>query len=102
MRRYTFLTCCFFGWNIAYKMADSSMRENEWYTRPDFKPYPAMVKQEDMLWDPKVAKQMDQHKYGLLKGQKDRGNLYRFFFPNNASYEPIYNGYANSDPSSSY
>lgn len=45
-RRYAFVSCCFTGALVAGYMADASKLKNKFYNRPDFKPKPAMVKDD--------------------------------------------------------
>lgn len=42
-RRATFVTVCVGGFLFAHYMTDYSHMKNPWHTRPDFKPFPAMV-----------------------------------------------------------
>jgi hypothetical protein len=45
-RKYFFVTCLLGGYMFATYTVSSNQKKNEWYTRPDFKPFPAMVPKE--------------------------------------------------------
>jgi hypothetical protein len=43
-RRYSLVTMCIGGFALARYMVDDRTLNDQFYTRPDFKPFPAMVK----------------------------------------------------------
>ena len=56
-RRYAFYTCVASGFLYARYMVNDLPLKNQFYTRPDLKPFPAMVK-DDPTYDKVVYKQM--------------------------------------------
>ena len=72
---------------------------NRDYSRPDFKPKAAMVKDTDMLYDQQSVDQIN----ALYRGRRDpedtkKGTLYRFFFPLDANYGVNKNPWGKADP----
>lgn len=65
-RRYTVLTCLVGGFVLGRVMADDSILNNEYYTRPDLKPFPAMVK-DPIGYDKDVYQQLLQKNYNNRK-----------------------------------
>ncbi len=47
-RLYFFTTCAIGGYLFATYTVKNNQKSNEWYTRPDYKPFPAMVPKEQM------------------------------------------------------
>ncbi len=80
-----------------------------WYTRPDHKPFPAMVAREDMDIGERQIYETHYQSYRNQRYKEDKKNRtwYRLFFPLNADYsvnrnphaqthrENLYNGYNN-------
>ena len=58
------------GIAFAYYRTDSTSLQNDWYTRPDFKQFPAMIKPEDTEYDPVVMNQLLGHSYGAYKATR--------------------------------
>ena len=53
-RRTSFMVMMFSGYCLAHTMTDQGRLKNRDYSRPDFKPKAAMVKDDSMLYDPAV------------------------------------------------
>mmetsp|Transcript_11820 Transcript_11820/g.19979 ORF Transcript_11820/g.19979 Transcript_11820/m.19979 type:complete len:178 (+) Transcript_11820:176-709(+) len=53
-KRGSFLTCATLGYLIAWKITDDSMLKDELHTRPDMKPFPAMIRPGETDLDPLV------------------------------------------------
>ena len=68
---------------------------NEWISRPDMKPFPAMVPQESLSASDKVIMETYYSKYRKEKQQSEKKNStwYRVLFPNDATYETNKNPY---------
>merc|ERR1719263_713716 len=97
------------GIAFAYYRTDSTPLQNDWYTRPDFKQFPAMINPEDTEYDPVVMNQMLGHSYGNYKATrvneetKDRygrnqptvkkGFFYRLIWPDDADWTPRTSSY---------
>ena len=96
-RWYSLITAAVGGWFFAYMTVDHAMLEgNSWYNRPDFKPYPAMVKQ--VHDDTEQSMLRNQYKKHMNLGDEKKGILYRYFFTKDADFELKYNPYRNSHP----
>lgn len=86
-RRYaagTFILC---GYTFATYVTDTTNMRDDWYTRPDFKPKPAMVK-DNTSFDDVVYQQMLQHNYDQFKlhnSSKD-STLYRLLWARDADW----------------
>lgn len=80
-RRWAGVTCLFTGYCLASYMSDPMVFYNRDYTRPDFKPKAAMVKDESMLYDPVAVRQMQVTHHGADPANKGKSSLYRLFFP---------------------
>lgn len=81
------------GIAMAHMKADWSKMSNEFYTRPDFKPFPAMIK-EPTEYDPEVYAQMLEQNYAKYKNnQYKKSSVYRLLFPNHADFTPKTNYY---------
>ena len=84
------------GYMFARATTDSTMRSgNQWYNRPDLKPYPAMVKQEEDL----TTRTMKEAQY-VKEGQTPwkQTPLYRFFMGRDADYTVRENPYQKLHP----
>ena len=93
-RRYSIGLTITGGLFAAYFMPDDNKLRNEWYTRPDFKPKAAMVKDESMIYDKQVMTAMKSTNYNEnAADERKKGSLYRFFRPLNADYNTVDNNY---------
>ena len=84
------------GITFAYWRTDESLVTDEWYSRPDKKPFPAMVAKEDMSITERTMyettyRSWRQKKY---KDEKKHRSWYRLFFPLDADYSTERNPYA--------
>ena len=90
-RWYSITACLALGYCFANYTTDCTLRSsNQWYNRPDLKPYPAMVKQEDDL----TTKTMKDAQY-VTQGKTPfkQSALYRFFMGRDADYTVKTNPY---------
>lgn len=95
-RKWSVLSSLAVGYVYAYFMTDMSSLRNEWFTRPDFKPYPAMVKKEGLvkMQEDFMMEKLYPWRYGWdLK----RTPFYRFFFPERADWSIKENPYSHID-----
>jgi hypothetical protein len=84
-------------------MTDDSYLNNEFYTRPDFKPKMAMIDVEDQTdYDPKAMEQLLDHAYGKYKSEPKKSALYRLLWPNAADFKPKTNVWLGTNPDSAY
>ena len=114
-RRYAFGTCFITGFALAKYMTDTGRLRNRDYTRPDFKPKAAMVKDTSSQYDTQALSQLQQAYSGyqdpgivnsttfanhphLDPSNKRKSTHYRFFFPLDANYSTQTNPYSGSDP----
>lgn len=95
-RKWTLLTSLAVGYVYAYLMTDLSSLKNEWYNRPDFKPYPAMVKKEGLvkMQEDYMMERLYPWRYGM---DIKRNPFYRFFFPERADWSIKENPYTHMD-----
>jgi len=103
-RRWAGLTMICTGYLMASYMSNPMIFNNRDYTRPDFKPKAAMIKDDSMLHDPTAVRQM-QVAYTDVEFDpvnKRKSSLYRLFFPQDANYDVIENPYSGTDPNASY
>lgn len=95
----------FFKWGsiggllYAFYFTNPFLIRNEWYTRPDLKPFPAMVPQESLSESDKIIMETYYKKYRAEKEAANRKNStwYRVLFPNAASYDVESNPYVGSN-----
>lgn len=87
------------GFAFARYMADDSLLKNEFYTRPDFKPFPAMVK-EPTDYDEEVYQQLLTKNYTKYKNTEyKKSPLYRLLYPNHADFTPKTNSFVGKESS---
>ena len=92
--RYSRGTMALSGFLFAYYFTNDSQLNNTWYTRPDIKPYMAMVRLEDQTdYDPVAYKQLLEANYKHYKEEPKKGFLYRFIWSNEADFTPKTNLY---------
>ena len=97
-RFYSVTACLMLGYIFARQVTDYTVRtQNQWYNRPDLKPFPAMVKQpgDDEL----THRTMEQAQYFSKAGDDFKSSsLFRFFMARDADFEIKQNPYANRHP----
>ena len=88
-RTWSFWSACLVGYLFANHMSDNRKLINQYYNRPDLKPYPAMVEQDEdekvRMHDVKLA---HSARYQKQVENEDfwRSSVVRFFFPNQADW----------------
>ena len=98
---WSVLTCVTGGYFFARATVDpNEINSNQWYSNPEFKPYPAMVKQEDDL----TRKSMQGAVFDKRRGAGDerKGTLMRYFFPHEADFTLKFNPYRDAHPDDVY
>lgn len=95
-RWYSIIASAALGYCFASYTTEASLRaSNQWYNRPDLKPYPAMVKQHEDLTD-RTMKEAQYVKEGRTPWKQTP--LYRFFMGRDADYQVKENPYAKLHP----
>ena len=103
-RKYTIGTMLVGGFIFAHIKTDWSVLHNEFYSRPDLKPYPAMVK-EPTDYDANAYQQLlEKNYYGQKQLQKEykKSTWYRILYPEYADFTPRTNRFINRDPTTNY
>ena len=92
-RRWSFGTAAIFGYYFADYVTEKRHLNNAWHTRPDYKPYPAMVKKEGLE---KVQEDYMMEKLypWRQKSEYKKSPIFRFFFPELADWEIKSNPYS--------
>ena len=95
-RKFTVISSLAVGYVYAYIMTDDSAIRNEWFNRPDFKPYAAMVKKEGLVKEQEDAlmEKLYPWRYGW---DYKRNPFYRFMFPEKADWSIKQNPYSKMD-----
>ena len=90
-KRYSLLASLTMGFIFAYNVVqDDGFRSDKYKNRPDMKPYPAMVKQDDDI----TTQTMYQSLYKKHSGRSyKQSSWYRFMFPNDADFTVKTNPY---------
>lgn len=72
------------------------MKKDEWYSRPDLRPFPAMVPKEYLDITERSAYEAHYKSFRNEKAKEDRKSRswYRLFFPNDADYSVKKNPYS--------
>ena len=93
-RFYAFGSSTVAGFIFARAITDPTRRtSNQWYNRPDLKPYPAMVAQPERDI---TRETMERDLYG--KGSEGKKSpIYRYFFPRDADFTIKENPYTNAN-----
>ena len=105
--RYACGSIFFMSYGFAYYATDFTYMQNQWYNRPDFRPFPAMV-EESTDFDQTALNQVWMQNYGRYKNIKnnqidEKKNFYsRFFRPLTANYDTRVNLYHGREPTSNY
>jgi hypothetical protein len=86
------------GLLFANLTVSKDIMNDPWYSRPDLKPFPAMIPKEDI--DPMDRQVLEAH-YQKYRNERNKelrkkSSWYRLFFPNNADYTPVENPYAHT------
>ena len=95
---WSVLTCIAGGYLFARQTVDpNEINSNQWYTRPDLKPYPAMVKQDE---DDVTRLSLERALYDKRRntGDENKGLLRRYFFPSEADFTLKVNPYRDAHP----
>ena len=95
-RKYSVLTSLAFGVLFAKLMANTDGLKNEWYSRPDFKPYPAMVKKEGIVKDQEEILMQKLYPWRYKSNYK-QSSWFRFLFPESADWTIKKNPYSYMD-----
>lgn len=94
-RTYFFGTCILGGLTFAYYTCSSNQKIDAWYSRPDLRPFPAMVPRESL--DTTERTMMEAHYQSFRNKQysEDKKNRtwYRLLFPNDAKFDTKCNPY---------
>ena len=87
-RKTFFLTCFIGGVTFAYATVNTKQRIDPWYSRPDLKPFPAMVPKEELDITERTALEAHYQSFRnqAYKDDKKQRTWYRLFFPNDADY----------------
>jgi hypothetical protein len=96
-RFYSITAAAALGYLFARTFTDSAIRcSNEWYNRPDLKPFPAMVKQHegDLTHRTMLEAQYNNKQQSSFKSSA----LYRFFMGRDADFTIRENPYAKLHP----
>jgi len=86
------------GYVFARQVTDYTIsRSNAWYNRPDLKPFPAMVKQDE---NDLTRRTMEEAQYFSKSGGEGfrSSALFRFFFARDADFTIRENPYAKLHP----
>ena len=96
-RFYSMTAAIALGYIFARQVTDYTIsRSNEWYNRPDLKPFPAMVKQDE---GDLTRRTMEEAQYFSKSGEGFRSSaLFRFFFARDADFTIRENPYAKLHP----
>uniref|UniRef100_A0A7S3IRK0 Uncharacterized protein n=1 Tax=Strombidium inclinatum TaxID=197538 RepID=A0A7S3IRK0_9SPIT len=99
--RYFWGTSVVVAGSIAWYVTDDSYMRDNYYTRPDFKPFPAMVENPtDYTKD--TYNQLFQSNYGIYRDKRDseereKNTTWRFFKPLTANWDTKVNYYHGKD-----
>lgn len=95
-RRYFFGTTLFCGAVFAFWTLDERQVRDAWYSRPDLKPFKAMVPKQDLDITERTMYEAHYQSYRnqRYKDEKKNRSWYRLFFPLNADYSVNRNPYA--------
>lgn len=94
--RFYFASICFIGgYLFASYTVDSHIMKDPWFTRPDLKPFPAMVPKEelDITERTMLEAQYQTYRNEKFAETKKHRTWYRLFFPNDADFSVNRNPY---------
>ena len=93
-RFYSFTACALLGYVFATKVTDYTVRcSNEWYNRPDLKPFAAMV---DKPTDAMHKSMIESQYVTARESEGKRSPLYRYFMARDADFSLKENPYRNT------
>ena len=103
-RRFFVGTCVAGGMLFAFLTTDGNYQRDEWYMRPDLKPFKAMVAKEDLDVTEKTAYESHYQSFRnkMYKEEKKNRTWYRLFFPLNADYSVKRNPYSDTHKNNVY
>ena len=84
-RKWSLLSSFLVGYVSASYLVDSTPVKNGWFNRPDYKPYPAMVKKEGLVKEQEEYWMEQAYPWRYSYDWK-RSAVYRFFFPESADW----------------
>jgi len=93
-RRWAVISSFAVGYTLACWLVDDSALKNDWFNRPDFKPYPAMVKKEGLVKEHEDYMMQKNYPW-RYKWDYKRSAMYRFFYPERADWTLKSNPYSN-------
>jgi len=94
--RFYFASVCFIGgYLFASYTVDSNILKDPWFTRPDLKPFPAMVPKDELDVTERTMLEAQYQTYRNEKyaETKKHRTWYRLFFPNDADFSANRNPY---------
>lgn len=96
---YTLLSSGLAGYCFAHYFTDRKRMSNGFYNRPDLKPFPAMVPQDENDVTLQSMKSAHYQSYRLAEAKKDfyRSSFYRFFRPEQADWSIRANPYTGNN-----
>ncbi|CDW76650.1 UNKNOWN [Stylonychia lemnae] len=102
-RRYFFITCSLGGVFFAYATVENRYK-NPWYSRPDLKPFPAMVAKDHLDRNEKQMYETNYRSYHQEEAKMQRKNStwYRLLFPNDALFDAKKNTYHGTHKENNY
>jgi hypothetical protein len=103
-RRFFIGTCMVGGVFFAFMTTDSRQMRDEWYNRPDLKPFKAMVAQDDLDVTERTAYEAHYQSFRNKRWAEEKKNRtwYRLFFPLDADYSVNRNPWANTHKENVY
>ena len=98
-RNWSFLACLTAGFIFARVTVNPQQKLNVWYNRPDLKPFPAMVKENEGVPDDVTEQTMlktayNSKKKALAAEDRKKSSWYRYLFPWDADFNVRGNPYA--------
>lgn len=96
-KKYFFGTCIVGGFLFSYMTVDGDhQKKDAWYSRPDLKPFPAMVPRDqlDVTYRSVLDAHYQSYRNKQYESEKKHRTWYRLFFPNDADYSVSRNPYA--------
>ena len=96
---YTLMSTSIAGYAFATYFTDRKRMDNRFYNRPDLKPYPAMVPQDENDVTLHTMKMAHYGSYRAAEAKKDfyRSAFYRFFRPEQADWSIRENPYVGNN-----
>ena len=97
--RWYFIGICLAGgYLFASYTTNSNQRHDAWYSRPDLKPFPAMVPKDELDVTERTMLEAHYQSYRnkAQQDEKKKKSWYRLFFPNDADFTVNQNPYAHT------